>query len=457
MRLEKRRIERSGSSREDKKTSDDDEGQIQKEKEIRERSSDAKIELDGGEGEGGGQILRIAFASAFLTKQSISIRSIRKNRRIPGFRAQHLAGANLIRTLCGARFEGGKVRSTSCSFVPASSYPDLPKEIVVDPKTAGSISLIIQIALPCVLYLPKPVTLRIRGGTDVNFSPPMDYVSKVLLPALFGRNQDRIKLNLKRRGFYPRGGGEILLSTTPTSSPLNPIRMYRRGHVKSVRAFVVVWGSDDEERKECAKSIEVTLKDLCSKNKNLDSLKRVQISFGVTRKTKKKRFPTCFTINIVAYTETGCVLASNVTDEKANKDCSIEKRVELSCQNLLKRFEVDVLRSGACCDEHLADQLLIFTALARGVSVIRYPSEMSSKHFSTAIDVLKKMMPSVCFEILEISSMTASSLSRALHITDEHKQKNLISLHRDIIDSVDADKSSRRDGSKLFICHGVGR
>ncbi len=454
-RLEKRRLERSGA-KEEKKMSGDDEGKIQKDKE-RERPSDAKIELDGGEGEGGGQILRIAFASAFLTKQAISIRSIRKNRSTPGFRAQHLAGANLIQTLCGATFVGGQVKSTSCTFIPASSYPDLPKEIVVDPKTAGAISLIIQIALPCVLYLPKPVTLRIRGGTDVNFSPPMDYVSNVLLQALFGRDQHKIKLRLRRRGFYPRGGGEILLSATPASSPMNPIRMYRRGRVKSVRAFVVVWGPDDEERKEYAKSIEVTLKDMCSKHKNLNSLKQVQISFGVTRKTKKKRFPTCFTINIVAYTETGCVLASNITDEKASKDRSIEKRVELSCQNLLKRFETDVLMSGACCDEHLADQLLIFMALARGVSVIRYPSEMSSKHFSTAIDVLKKMMPSVCFEIVEISSMTASSLSRALHITDEHKQKDLISLHRDIIDSVDVDKSSRRDGSKLLICHGVGR
>ena len=53
--------------------------------------------------------------------------------------------------------------------------------------------------------------------------------------------------------------------------------------------------------------------------------------------------------------------------------------------------------------------------------MIRYPSATSSKHFSTAIDVLKKMMPSVCFEIVEISSMTASSLSRAPR-TDEHKQ-----------------------------------
>ena len=89
-RLEKRRLERSSGDKEEKKMSGDDEGKIQKDKE-RERPSDAKIELDGGEGEGGGQILRIAFASAFLTKQAISIRSIRKNRSTPGFRAQHLA------------------------------------------------------------------------------------------------------------------------------------------------------------------------------------------------------------------------------------------------------------------------------------------------------------------------------------------------------------------------------
>ena len=106
---------------------------------------------------------------------------------------------------------------------------------------------------------------------------------------------------------------------------------------------MVVWGPDDEERKEYAKSIEVTLKDMCSKHKNLNSLKQVQIC--PESRARQRRNDFTFHDQHRAYTEKGCVLASNITDEKASADRSIEKRVELSCQNLLKRFETDVLMS----------------------------------------------------------------------------------------------------------------
>jgi RNA 3'-terminal phosphate cyclase (ATP) len=460
--LEKRRERTRRERRLDRRRRGDGE---KKDTMVIEKRSVSLVELDGGEGEGGGQILRIAFSTSFLTSRGISIHSIRKNRSTPGFRAQHLAGANLVRDLCGARFTGGEIRSTACTFVPPEGeYPDLPKEIVVDPKTAGAISLIIQIVLPCMLYLSRPLTLRIRGGTDVSFSPPIDYVSNVLLPALFGRKQDTIKLKVERRGFYPVGGGMVTMSVNhpSRSSLIQPVRMYRQGRVEYVRIFIVVWGSEAEERKQYAKAIEIALKEMWSKRyeKDVALLKDVQIIYGVTRKpkrkNKKKSGGTCFTINIAAYTETGCVLAHNVTDENRNK--SLDKRIEDSCHNkLLKEFERDVIRSGACCDEHLADQLLIFMALARGVSVLRYPEKMSSKHFSTAIDVLKKMIPSVSFEILDIKSITASSLTQSLRISDEHAQKDLVNLHRDVLDSVahcDVDVGKR---TKLLICHGAGR
>jgi len=50
--------------------------------------------------------------------------------------------------------------------------------------------------------------LTILGGTDVPWSPTADYLTQVFLPAL-GSIGLRATVELRRRGFYPAGGGEI--------------------------------------------------------------------------------------------------------------------------------------------------------------------------------------------------------------------------------------------------------
>ncbi|MGI0056950.1 MAG: RNA 3'-terminal phosphate cyclase, partial [Nitrosarchaeum sp.] len=48
------------------------------------------LKINGEFGEGGGQIIRTAITLSCITKQPIIIENIRKNRKIPGLRAQHL-------------------------------------------------------------------------------------------------------------------------------------------------------------------------------------------------------------------------------------------------------------------------------------------------------------------------------------------------------------------------------
>jgi RNA 3'-terminal phosphate cyclase (ATP) len=66
-----------------------------------------------------------------------------------------------------------------------------------------------------------PVSLEVHGGTDVQWSPSVDYFRQVFLPALhyFGA---RASLDLRRRGYYPRGQGSVLLQVIP--GPLRPAR-----------------------------------------------------------------------------------------------------------------------------------------------------------------------------------------------------------------------------------------
>jgi RNA 3'-terminal phosphate cyclase (ATP) len=60
------------------------------------------IEIDGAEGEGGGQILRSALSLAICTQQPFRIVNIRANRERPGLRHQHLTAVQAAARICGA-------------------------------------------------------------------------------------------------------------------------------------------------------------------------------------------------------------------------------------------------------------------------------------------------------------------------------------------------------------------
>jgi len=65
------------------------------------------------------------------------------------------------------------------------------------------------------------------GGTNVAHSPPVDFVLHTLIPSLHQFGID-FKVALEKRGFYPRGGGEMSLTVNPVTS-LKPITMLDPG------------------------------------------------------------------------------------------------------------------------------------------------------------------------------------------------------------------------------------
>ena len=73
--------------------------------------------------------------------------------------------------------------------------------------TAGSVPLILQAVMPSAAYAPGQVEFELIGGTDVPWSPTVDYVRLVELPVLQLMGY-RATLTVHRRGHYPRGGGQ---------------------------------------------------------------------------------------------------------------------------------------------------------------------------------------------------------------------------------------------------------
>ena len=70
------------------------------------------LKIDGSYGEGGGQIVRSAVTLSSITKKPILIENIRKKRKIPGLRPQHLTAIKLLAKICNADVDGLNVGST---------------------------------------------------------------------------------------------------------------------------------------------------------------------------------------------------------------------------------------------------------------------------------------------------------------------------------------------------------
>jgi RNA 3'-terminal phosphate cyclase (ATP) len=169
------------------------------------------IEIDGSFGEGGGQILRTSVALSAVTGRPVNIKNIRQGRPRPGLARQHAEAILSLARICNGKTLGSTAGSSEITFEPGEirggSYQ-------VEIGTAGSITLLMQCLLPAMLRADGPISLWVKGGTDVQWAPTVDYFKYVFLPALkcFGAKAD---LEIGQRGYYPKGQGSVHLQTTP--------------------------------------------------------------------------------------------------------------------------------------------------------------------------------------------------------------------------------------------------
>ncbi|XP_014665922.1 PREDICTED: RNA 3'-terminal phosphate cyclase-like [Priapulus caudatus] len=184
----------------------------------------------------GGQILRVATSLSCLTGRPIKLFNIRAGRSTGGLRPQHLMGIQLVRDLCQGQLDRAQVGSTEVTFWPGKLKAG---RFVADTKTAGSVCLLLQVALPCMLFADGEVSLQLKGGTNADFAPQIDYFEMVFQP-MAERMGIGYTGSIKRRGYYPKGGGEVKIVTSPVKPHLQPITLLDRGQVTRItgKAFV---------------------------------------------------------------------------------------------------------------------------------------------------------------------------------------------------------------------------
>lgn len=193
------------------------------------------LEIDGGFGEGGGQILRSALSLSCYLLKPFRIFNIRVGRKNPGLQPQHLTCVRVAQLISGAGVKGDSIGSLELSFIP---YKVLGGHYKIDIGTAGSTSLVFQTVLLPLWFAGNKSEVTISGGTHVPWSPPFHYLKQVFLP-LLERVGVNVDLDIERWGFYPRGGGFIKAFIKPSGS-IRPINIEQKGGLKIFKGISAV-------------------------------------------------------------------------------------------------------------------------------------------------------------------------------------------------------------------------
>ena len=192
---------------------------------------DERIEIDGSEGEGGGQILRSALTLSLVTGRPFRLHRIRARRVKPGLLRQHLTAVRAATTVGAAQVSGDELGSTELVFTPGSvSHGDYTFAV----GSAGSVTLVLQTVLWPLLLAPGRSRLTFEGGTHNPMAPPFEFIAEVFLP-LLRRMGAHGEARLVRHGFYPAGGGSFVVDVEG-GHPLAPLELYSRGAVLRRRA-----------------------------------------------------------------------------------------------------------------------------------------------------------------------------------------------------------------------------
>ena len=193
------------------------------------------IKIDGAAGEGGGQVLRSALSLSIATGRPFTIERIRAGRSKPGLMRQHLAAVKAAAETSGATTHGGEIGSTQLAFEPGAVRPG---DYVFNIGSAGSTSLVLQTVLLPLALAGAPSRVTIQGGTNNLAAPPFEFVDRAFLPLLRRMGFD-VEATLTRPGFYPAGGGEIVVDIRPAQD-LRALVLDERGACVSRQAEAIV-------------------------------------------------------------------------------------------------------------------------------------------------------------------------------------------------------------------------
>ncbi len=308
------------------------------------------IEIDGATHSGSGAIVRYSVALATLLGWPVRIRNIRASRDKPGLRPQHLWALRACSRICSGRLEGGEVGSREIEYHPGPSISS--GDFSVDVGTAGSTTLLAFTLMIPALFSSGPSKFRLTGGLFQDFAPSPFHMRHCLFP-LLERMGASVQLEVERPGYYPKGQGRLVMEVQPCRRPLTPLSLLRQGSVGLIRGF----------------SLASNLRDLRVAERMAAGCRNVLEERGCKTDVRVMDEDSAVqkgaALMVWTETDTGALIGSDMAGAPGRESGRIGKSV---ARNL-----IEDLRTGAAVDRHLADQVIIFAALAKGTTSYKIP------------------------------------------------------------------------------------
>jgi RNA 3'-terminal phosphate cyclase (ATP) len=293
------------------------------------------------------------------------VRNIRLKRDRPAMARQHLAAVRAVAALCGAEVEGLDLRSQALRFAP---HALVGGEHRFDVGTAGCVSLVLQALLPAMIASGSGVAVTVTGGTDVRQAPSIGYFAGILLP-LLARMGLAAQLEVIRRGYYPRGGGEVRVRLAP--GKLRPILLEEQGGLLAIEGHAHVANLPEH--------IATRMRDAALER--LAAVPGPAPSIGVEALGPPRALGRGGAIVLWARTEHALLGAGRVAE--------LGVRAETLGAAVAEELACD-LAAGATVDLHAADQLPVYFALAGGGS---YLTRLVTTHAKTAMWLIEQFLP----------------------------------------------------------------
>ncbi len=325
------------------------------------------IKIDGSTLSGSGTLLRYAVALATVKREPIHMINIRAKRPKPGLRPQHLLAVKACSTFSQGKVEGAAVDSQEIVYFPGKRLNG--GDFRFDIGTAGSATMLAFTLITPALFADTPSRFTIVGGLFQDFAPSFFHTQKVLVPLIKRMGAD-VNLVMERPGYVPKGSGVIIAEVDPLESSLKPLHMTRPGKVTEIRGIALashLGGQRVGQRMadRCNQALR-TRAERCD-------IDVVEDSAAIQRGAA---------LAVWAKSEVNCILGADQAGKPGRRSEAIADFVAHSL--------VEDLDSGACTDRHMADQLILFAALADGET--EYTIPRVTEHVQANLWLVKRFL-----------------------------------------------------------------
>jgi RNA 3'-terminal phosphate cyclase (ATP) len=325
------------------------------------------IEIDGSTYSGSGTLVRYAVALATLIRRPLHMTRIRAKREKPGLRPQHLQAVKACADLSGGRLEGAETGSSEILYYPGAFLGQGDFEWNIG--TAGSTTMLTFTLRPLSLFAPGPTRFSIIGGLFQDFAPSAFHMQKVLIPVL-ERMGAEIRLVILRPGYVPKGQGHLVLEGIPVRGTLRPLELKEQGRVREISGISLSSHLENERVSE-------RMADRCR-----DILKRRGIEVHMEVVRDKSAVQKGAALLLRAETDTGALLGADQAGKPGRRSEAIA--------DFVAHALLEDLNTGAATDRHLADQLILCAALARGKTEYTIPG--ITDHVRSNLWLVEKML-----------------------------------------------------------------